>query len=314
MYTKRINLIFERVFGDAFRKRLENLFIWLGIGGFLIHLLLYVLIHYEIFQPNYYPEDIFSSPISAIYTPFSFILVYEIYLLVYYIPFSFTFSVAKQFEIIALIVIRGIFKDISKLSFEYDLLQYDYNVKFLADSLGFLLLFYLIHWFHRLKSKTKASEPSERVSQFIVAKKALCLLLLVALFVLAMYSLVDWILEVRAYEYGLISEISDINDIFYNEFFTLLILTDVLILMISFRYTERYSQLIRNCGFIVSTVFIRLSFTSEGVLDILLILLGTFFGVIILSIYNQMERVELSLPKKKKKKERVFKAEEELER
>lgn len=308
MYKARINHLFESVFGDEFRHRLEKLFIWLGIGGFLVHLLFYLLISQGIIQLNYYPEDIFSSPISAIYTPFSFILVYEIYLLLYFLPFSFTYSVAKQFEIIALIVIRGIFKDISKIRFDYDLLQYEYNQKFLADSLGFLLLFYLIYWFHRLKGQTLISEPSERVSRFITAKKTLCLFLLVILFVLAIYSLVDWIREFWAFELGLTTELSDINHVFYNEFFTILILADVLILMISFLYTDRYSQLIRNCGFIVATVFIRFSFSSEGILNIILILIGAFFGVIILAIYIQMERAELPQPKKRKKKKQMMEA------
>ena len=53
-----------------------------------------------------------TNPISGIYTPFSIILYYEIFLLIYYLPRSFTTSILKQFEIISLIVIRRIFYDI----------------------------------------------------------------------------------------------------------------------------------------------------------------------------------------------------------
>ena len=53
---------------------------------------------------------------------------------------------------------------------------------------------------------------------------------------------------------------------FFNQFFTLLILADVIILLISFRYTEEYAKLIRNTGFIIATILIRLSFSAEGYL------------------------------------------------
>ena len=65
---------------------------------------------------------------------------------------------------------------------------------------------------------------------------------------------------------------------------------DVFILLISFQYTERYSQLIRNTGFIISTILLRLSFSASGLTSILLIISGILFGLLILLIYNAMER------------------------
>jgi hypothetical protein len=68
-------------------------------------------------------------------------------------------------------------------------------------------------------------------------------------------------------------------------------LVDVFILLISFQYTERYSQLIRNTGFIISTILLRLSFSAIGITSIILLVSGIAFGIIILAIYNQMEKV-----------------------
>ena len=76
----------------------------------------------------------------------------------------------------------------------------------------------------------------------------------------------------------------------FNEFFTILILADVFILLLSFQYTERYSQLIRNTGFIISTILLRLSFSADGLTSILLIISGIVFGLIILLIYNAIEK------------------------
>ena len=87
------------------------------------------------------------------------------------------------------------------------------------------------------------------------------------------------------------SEYLDINSVFYNEFFTLLILADAFILLISFKYTERYSQLIRNTGFIISTILIRLSFGTTGITNVSLIISSVLFGLLILRIYNEYEKI-----------------------
>ncbi len=51
----------------------------------------------------------------AIYSPFSFILFYEVLELVAAIPYSTVQSVASQFEIVSLIFVRGFFKDIADM-------------------------------------------------------------------------------------------------------------------------------------------------------------------------------------------------------
>ncbi|MEL6653854.1 MAG: hypothetical protein AAFQ87_23920, partial [Bacteroidota bacterium] len=79
--------------------------------------------------------------------------------------------------------------------------------------------------------------------------------------------------------------LSDVNGIFYHEFFTALILVDVLLLIISFRYTEDFNALIRNSGFVISTVLIKLSFSAPGLLNISLLVGAVAFGVVIHGLY-----------------------------
>tara|TARA_B100001057_G_C22117792_1_gene669582 strand:- start:99 stop:401 length:303 start_codon:yes stop_codon:yes gene_type:complete len=83
---------------------------------------------------------------------------------------------------------------------------------------------------------------------------------------------------------------ANIDYLFFVDFFTILILVDVFILLVSFQYTERYSQLIRNTGFIISTILLRLSFSAGGLTSLLLLVSGIVFGLIILLIYNNMEK------------------------
>ena len=133
------------------------------------------------------------------------------------------------------------------------------------------------------------------LKSFVASKKAVSLILLPILIITSFISVYNWI-------YGLLylQVTSDINSIFYNEFFTILILADVLILLLSFQYTERYSQLIRNTGFVICTILIRLSFGVSGLTNVILIISSVAFGLIILSIYNMEEN-----PLEKKKRTQV---------
>ena len=87
-------------------------------------------------------------------------------------------------------------------------------------------------------------------------------MLLPVLIFTSIYSIAFWISSL--FSISIVgAELPDINAVFYNEFFTILILADVFILLLSFQYTERYSQLIRNTGFVICTILIRLSFATS---------------------------------------------------
>ena len=111
------------------------------------------------------------------------------------------------------------------------------------------------------------------------------ILLVPTLIVLCFVNFYEWIIQVFISE----SYTENLNGVFFIDFFTILILVDVFILLISFQYTERYSQLIRNTGFIISTILLRLSFSTEGLYSIMLTILGVVFGLIILRIYKLAE-------------------------
>ena len=123
-----------------------------------------------------------------------------------------------------------------------------------------------------------------KLLRFISSKKIVSVVLLVVLGTMSISTFGQWIVNVINEQ-----EITQLDNLFFNQFFTLLILADVVILLISFRYTEEYAKLIRNTGFIIATILIRLSFSAEGYLTTILILTGVTFALLILQIYNAME-------------------------
>ena len=278
-----IDNIFIRVFSETNQNKVERATLWFSMIGFIIHLFLIYAKKYEWFKISF-ESSLLIDPISAIYTPFSIILIYEIYLLVVNLPRSFTTSVSKQFEIISLILIRRIFADIPKINLEANWLNTQENVQLIYDVLGVLIIFFLIFLFNKARSRLPKKPINPNIQSFVASKKIVSLILLPILIITSFISIYQWI-------YGLfyLKITSDINSIFYNEFFTILILADVLILLLSFQYTERYSQLIRNTGFVICTILIRLSFGVSGITNVLLIISSVTFGLVILNIYNMEE-------------------------
>jgi len=279
------DVLFERIFSVSNQKRIEKVTLWLSISGFIIHLLLIYSKKFHWVQTPF-EARLLDDPISAIYTPFSIILVYEIYLLIVYLPRSFTTAVSKQFEIISLILIRRVFGDIPNVDLNVNWFENLENLQLIYDLTGIVLLYFLIYLFNRDRQKLPRKAIDERLHRFVQSKRMVSVVLLPILILTALYSVWMWTSAL----FNVDGAIPDINALFYNEFFTILILADVFILLLSFQYTERYSQLIRNTGFVICTILIRLSFATTGLINILLIISSVLFGLMILKIYQAMEK------------------------
>ena len=283
---KTVENIFSGLFSEGNLKKFEKFILISATLGFIFHLLLILLNNNGYVDLSFFQDKLFVNPISAIYTPFSFILIYEAFLLIYFLPRSFTTSIAKQFEIMSLILIRKIFKDIPNVNLDDNWIQNESNLQLIYDLVGVLIVFFLIYLFKKLKEDLPKLPVHQNLDRFISYKKLISLFLVPTLSILCVFSFLDW----YNYVFLDIGTSSNIDYLFFESFFTILILVDVFILLVSFQYTERYSQLVRNTGFIISTILLRLSFSAVGLTSLLLLVSGIVFGLIILLIYNNMER------------------------
>ena len=143
---KYVDRLFNLFFGDKSRSLIEKYIINISIISFLLHLGLIIFSKYEFITLK---GELFDNPLAAIYTPFSFILVYEVYLLIFYLPQSFTYCLSKQFEIITLIVFRRFFKDISNLDLSIGNITIFENFYIFYDLLASLILFLLVFYFKK---------------------------------------------------------------------------------------------------------------------------------------------------------------------
>lgn len=288
MITVKEHKLFQFFIGDKAKSLIEKYILIFSIVSFFVHLTLIYLNRFELIQLND-PYQLLSNPIAAIYTPFSFILIYEIYLLIYYLPRSITTYISKQYEIITLIVIRRIFKDISNISLQDDLFTSTYNAQIFIDLGAAVLLFFLIYLFRRNAIKSVTTNDEERLSTFIRIKKWISALLIPALTILALYHFSSWMYAIANYS----PDLSALNAVFFDELFQILILVDVLLLIFSFFNSDSFHIIIRNSGFIISTILIRISFMAEGLSNIILIVSSLLFGLLIQMIYNACEKRNL---------------------
>jgi len=291
--SKVLESIYGVFLSSKTKEKSERIILWIALLSFIIHLAIIGLIHFDIIH-LYEVSGLLRNPIAAIYTPFSFILIYEIYLLVYYLPKSTSTYISKQYEIIALIIIRRLFKDLSDLSLSANWFNSASDLQFTYDVLASIVLFYLIYLFHVQRSKVyftgKGSINDEsNLTKFINAKKWTAVVLVPILLIIALYSFIDW-------SVGLLQPIDsnhlsfkNINNIFFEQFFNILIIADVILLIFSFFHTDKFHKVIRNSGFIISTILIRVSFSVNGIINPILIVSAVLFGLLMMNIHNMYE-------------------------
>jgi hypothetical protein len=274
---------------EKVKFKIEKIILVIGMISFIVHLFIIYLKRYGLIS-LFDESNFFDNPIAAIYTPFSFILVYEVYLLIFYLPRSITTYITKQYEIITLIVIRRIFKDLSNLELSSDWFVIKNDLDFTYDIVTAILLFFMIYLFSFLResldgSSLKNSLDLPQIKQFIKIKKLMATALVPIFILIGLFTFSGWV--TTTIPSNISAVIKDVNSLFFDEFFSVLIIVDVLLLLVSFFYTDKFHKVIRNSGFIISTILIRMSFTVEGVLNNILIMASIVFGLGILWIHNK---------------------------
>jgi len=292
--SKILEKLYQKLLSKKTKEKSERVILWIALGSFIIHLLIIGLIHFNIITLNE-PSNLLKNPIAAIYTPFSFILVYEVYLLIYYLPKSTSTYISKQYEIIALIIIRRLFKDLSDLSLSSNWFNIKNDLQFTYDIIASVFLFYLIYLFRVQRTRVyrtieNSKHHSSSISKFINAKKWIATALVPILLIIAIYSFLTWSIGIfQPLETNAIS-FKNINNIFFEQFFNILIIADVILLLFSFFHTDEFHKVIRNSGFIISTILIRISFSVSGIINNILIVSAILFGLSILFIHNKFEK------------------------
>lgn len=190
------------------------------------------------------------SHFHAVELAFYLLLAYEVAGLVFAIARSVANAAGKQFEIFSLILLRHSFEPFAGLDEPIRWEQAREGVlHMLSYAGGALVLFVGLGFYYAAqKHRPLSADPHDRAS-FIEAKKAIALLLLLVLTALGARSL-----------WGLVTSLHP--QPFFEPFYTVLIFADVLVVLISLRYSASYHVVFRNSGLAVATVVLRLALAA----------------------------------------------------
>lgn len=218
-----------------------------------------------------------TSHFEAVTNAFTLLLIYEVLSLVFVLSTSVAHSLGKQLEVLALIYLRHTFDAIALFG---EPITWDKASASMSAMLwypgGALAVFVLIGVYYRVQRHTKITRDEALQSSFVAAKKLLALALLAGFAALAAVDLARLARQESSH--------------FFAEFYTLLILGDVLLVLIALRYTARFSVLFRNSGFAVATVLIRLSLIAPPRINVLLGVGATAFALALTVAYNAFYR------------------------
>jgi hypothetical protein len=178
------------------------------------------------------------------------LLSWEVVGLVLGIAQSVANAAGKQFEIFSLILLRHSFEEFGNLGEPIVWAQArEPVVRMLSNAFGALLIFVVLGFYYAAqRHRPFAGDARDRAS-FVAAKKAIALVLL---------AVFAW-LAARAALLG--------RGGFFEAFYTVLVLADVLLVFLSLRYSAAYHAVFRNSALAVATVLLRVALAAPAFYD-----------------------------------------------
>jgi len=272
---------FDKHFNAKNVRSVELLILRVAVFAFLFHLIIIFLGNNFIYFKN-----LQHSYLKAIYTPFSFILFYEVFLLVIIIPKSISEFIGKQFEVITLITLRSFFHDIADLDLKNSInINNPEFISLLYDLIASLIMLSLTILYYKIYQNNRKSEIVKELNNFINIKKLVSLSMILILFLLSISSFFVWGKDMLG-ALALKQDYPNPNTVFYADFFSIMIFVDVLLLIISFIYHFSFFTIFRNASFIITTILIRMSLTIEKPMNYIIILIGFLFSIISFYLYS----------------------------
>ncbi|KGO35661.1 MAG: hypothetical protein WBN83_05590 [Desulfoprunum sp.] len=278
-----MNFLYERItyLFDPLHHLWEHEKMHRKISVLLVMFFLGSLIGIELKRQGYLPASVAryipGNHFYAVQAAFTVVLILEVISLIFTLPCSFSRSVGKQFEILSLILMRNAFKELSQFP---EPIAFAGNqvaiLHILSSGFGALLIFALLGYYYRVQAKSadEAMRPVDLYS-FVAAKKGIALILLLVFCTMGIHSGIQTYFGTRETD-------------FLHEFYTILILTDILVVLISQCFHPNFAAIFRNSGFALSTLIIRIALAAPPYFDVLLGMAAALFAILLTRISGHL--------------------------
>ncbi|MEM1056300.1 MAG: hypothetical protein AAGI52_12310 [Bacteroidota bacterium] len=271
----------SRVF-DVLDEWWESVRVQKMAGTVLVLLFVGALIVIELARLGWIPPTlgIPTNHFAAIALAFTALLVIEVIGLVLALARSVAEAAGKQFELFSLILIREAFKELGTLGEPIEWASASEPVlNALVAAGGGLVIFAGSVLYKRLQRHRPITSGGPEQARFVAAKKAIAVALLVAFVVAGVDDATRYITGRNPYP-------------FFDAFFTALIFADVLVVLVSLRYTTTYAVVFRNAGLALATVLLRIALIAPVYAEVGLAIGATTFGILLTVGYNWARRDE----------------------
>lgn len=257
-----------------------------GIGLVILYLLALVVVELnrQGMLPANLAESIPTTHFWAVEIAFTVLLLTEVISLIFALTHSFSRSIGIQFQLLSLILLRDVFKQFTYFPEPLTWQPIAERISYISvDALAALAIFIILQIYYREQKSFSFINNDQEQENFINGKKGIALGLLVTFIVIGIDDGIRWISGTETYP-------------FFDTFFTLLIFTDVLMVLLSMQYSHSYAVTFRNFGYAVVTVLIRVSLVAPSPINGLVGIATALFGLGIALIYKSYGESALMEP------------------
>ncbi|MCB0474248.1 MAG: hypothetical protein KDC69_01165 [Flavobacteriaceae bacterium] len=269
-YSERLYERLKNVWENHNTNRIVN---YLLVSIFILSVIISYLDRSNLLTLGKFDEN-FSNPFFAIDISFTILLILELLSLIFVLPKSVASSVSKQFELLSLIFIRSGFKEFSHIEdFQWNSIMSTSILNMFSYAFGALAIFIVLGFNNRLQRHAKLTNTEDDQKEFIQTKKLLAILLLIAFIIVGLYDTLV-LIETGNYLHS------------FHSFYTILIFSDIIIVLVALRYTMNYYKIFRYSAFVLATIFIRISLSLEVYYNVIIGVASALFVLMLTIAYN----------------------------
>jgi hypothetical protein len=220
-------------------------------------------------------EMIPTSHYMAINLAFTLVLILEVISLIFTLPCSISKAVGKQFEILALILLRSAFKALADFPEPITITGHEKELWILmADGGGAVMIFALLGVYTLLRRQLDETiKGGPTLFKFVAAKKIVALVMLIIFMGMSCQNGLLFIQGHKTFH-------------FFQSFYTVLIFSDIMLVLIAQRFLPEFRAIFRNSGFALATLLIRLALTAPPYYNVLIGTSSAVFACLLTLVYN----------------------------
>jgi len=251
-----------------------------AVAGFLVLVFILALGTIELKRQGVltgpFSEMVPTSHYMAINLAFTLVLLLEVISLIFTLPCSISKAVGKQFEILALIMLRNAFKTLAEFPEPITITGHEQELWIiLSDGGGAIVIFGLLGLYTLLRRNLEETlkKGGGSLFRFVAAKKMVALIMLGTFVGMGIQNGLFFLNGEKTFN-------------FFQSFYTVLIFSDILLVLIAQRFLPEFKAVFRNSGFALATLLIRLALTAPPYYNVAIGIASALFACLLTLVYN----------------------------